>query len=192
MLLLNPSLQVIRHAEILKCLLLEIQFSVYLQQQNHFKEVSTKYQDTSGNVTAHVQAWERGAHRRHHFYFQVSPITPPMGIISSLMGVLTFSFHKFKNYFQISLPQVQKSDELGEVQEGFFHNDVQKLTSIVTIISGQSFKVIGSGNKTTKTKAEKMSSVNLKQGLTQWKLSDWLSNCTSWGFVCCPLNSWFL
>lgn len=81
-----------------------------------------------------------------------------MGIISSLKGAFAFQFHKFKNYFQIALPQVQKSDESQERQKVSFYNDVQKLTSIVTIISGQFFQVIGSFNKTT---AEKLSFVNL-------------------------------
>lgn len=83
-----------------------------------------------------------------------------MGIISSLKGAFSFQFHKFKNYFQISVPQVQKSDESQERQKVSFHNDVQKLTSIVTI-SGQFFQVIGSFNKTIRTTVGKLSFVNL-------------------------------
>lgn len=35
----------------------------------------------------------------HNFYFKVSPITPPVGIINFLKGVPSFQFHKFKNHF---------------------------------------------------------------------------------------------
>lgn len=103
-----------------------------------------------------LQAGEHGAHGHHHFYFQVSPITTPMGIISSLKGAFDFQFHKFKNYFPISLPQVQNSDESQERQKVSFNNDVQTLMSIVIIISGQFFQVIGRFHKTT---AEKLSFV---------------------------------
>lgn len=159
-------------------------FFVYLEDL--FKAVNTGYQDSSGNVTAHGTGWGHGAHRHHHFYFQVSSITTTMGIISSPKGAFSFQFHKFKNYCQISVPQVQNSDESQERQKVFFHNEDQRLTSIVTT-SGQFFQVIGSFNRTT---AGKLSFINFWQGLAQGNYR--LAEPWPWLGLGCPLNSSFL
>lgn len=109
-----------------------------------------------------------------------------MGLTSSLKGTRSFQLHTFKNYFQISSPQGQKMDESRERRDVFFHNDVQKLTSIVPIISGQCSKGIGGFSKTTQTAAEKLSFVSLGQGQAQWMYP------TGWATALaelCPLST---